>query len=84
MKVLFIGGTGNISTAVTELAVEQGIELTLLRRGQRESNLPADVRTITADIHDEAAADAALGQLTGRDASEALLDAVFARFCIGK
>ena len=61
MKVLFIGGTGNISTAVTELAVEQGIELTLLRRGQRESNLPADVRTITADIHDEAAADAALG-----------------------
>ena len=33
---------------------------------------------------DVAAADAALGQLTGRDASEALLDAVFARFCIGK
>lgn len=29
-------------------------------------------------------ADASLGQLTGRDASEALLDAVFARFCIGK
>jgi nucleoside-diphosphate-sugar epimerase len=61
MKVLFIGGTGNISTAVTELAAERGIELTLLRRGQRESNLPANVRTITADIHDEAAADAALG-----------------------
>ena len=61
MKVLFIGGTGNISTAVTELAAERGIELTLLRRGQREANLPANVRTITADIRDEAAADAALG-----------------------
>jgi len=29
-------------------------------------------------------AQAALGELTGRDASEALLDAIFARFCIGK
>jgi tRNA modification GTPase len=33
---------------------------------------------------DLASADAALGALTGRDASEALLDAIFARFCIGK
>lgn len=33
---------------------------------------------------DLAMARAALGQLTGRDASEALLDAIFARFCIGK
>jgi tRNA modification GTPase len=33
---------------------------------------------------DLATARAALGQLTGRDASEALLDAIFARFCIGK
>jgi nucleoside-diphosphate-sugar epimerase len=61
MKILFIGGTGNISTAVTWLAAERGIELTLLRRGQRQCNLPASVRTITADIHDEAAADQALG-----------------------
>ena len=33
---------------------------------------------------DLAAARAALGELTGRAASEALLDAIFARFCIGK
>ncbi|MFZ1083780.1 MAG: SDR family oxidoreductase [Terracidiphilus sp.] len=63
MKVLFIGGTGNISTAVTELAAGRGIELTLLRRGQSEANLPANVRTIIADIYDEAAADRALGNL---------------------
>lgn len=61
MKVLFIGGTGNISTEVTALAAEQDIELTLLRRGQREASLPANVRSITADIHDEATADKALG-----------------------
>jgi nucleoside-diphosphate-sugar epimerase len=64
MKVLFIGGTGIISTASTRLAAERGIELTLLRRGQRGAELPANVRTITADIHDEAAVKAALGNET--------------------
>ena len=61
MKVLFIGGTGNISMAVTQLAAERGIELTLLRRGQRHADLPANITTITADINDEAAVAAALG-----------------------
>ena len=32
MRVLFIGGTGNISTSVSRLAVERGIELYLLNR----------------------------------------------------
>jgi nucleoside-diphosphate-sugar epimerase len=58
MKVLFIGGTGIISTASTRLAAERGIELTLLRRGQHAVDLPESVRTITVDIHDEAAAQA--------------------------
>lgn len=35
-------------------------------------------------VGDLMAADAALGRLTGRDVSEAVLDAVFARFCVGK
>ena len=34
MKVLFIGGTGIISSACSQLAVERGIELYLLNRGQ--------------------------------------------------
>ena len=34
MKVLFIGGTGKISSACTQLAVERGIDLYLLNRGQ--------------------------------------------------
>jgi uncharacterized protein YbjT (DUF2867 family) len=40
MKVIIIGGTGNISTAVSRLAVEHGIELQLLNRGKGASTLP--------------------------------------------
>ena len=35
MKVLFIGGTGNISTSVSRMAVARGIDLTLLNRGKQ-------------------------------------------------
>ncbi|HEX7894599.1 MAG TPA: hypothetical protein VF447_10440, partial [Terriglobales bacterium] len=49
MKVLFIGGTGIISTACTALAVERGVELTLLTRGKRE--LPRGVRAFAEDIN---------------------------------
>jgi nucleoside-diphosphate-sugar epimerase len=59
MKVLFIGGTGIISTAVTKLAVERGIDLTLLRRGRRAAD-PVGGRTITADMTDETAVSQAL------------------------
>jgi nucleoside-diphosphate-sugar epimerase len=62
MKVLFIGGTGIISTAVSKLAVERGIDLTLLRRGQRAGD-PEGVRTITADMTDEVGVSGALAGL---------------------
>jgi len=47
MKVLFIGGTGNISTAVSRLALERGVELYLLNRGRRA--IPG-ATTIRGDI----------------------------------
>lgn len=50
MKVLFIGGTGNISTSVSKLAIAQGIELYILNRGQRKVDIPG-AHTIQADIH---------------------------------
>ena len=57
MKVLFIGGTGTISSAVTELAVQKGIELWHLNRGQASLfPVPNAVQTICADIRDPAAA----------------------------
>ena len=56
MRVLFIGGTGIISTACTKLASERGIELTLLTRGQHAADLPAGVKTLRADIDNAAGA----------------------------
>jgi len=44
----------------------------------------ADGAPVDLVAGDLAAARSALGRLTGRDASEALLDGIFARFCIGK
>ena len=35
MKVLFIGGTGIISSACSELAIQHGIELYMLNRGEQ-------------------------------------------------
>ncbi len=60
MKVLFIGGTGIISSGCTPLAVSKGIDLTLLNRGKSSRPTPPGVRTITADIHDPASMKAAL------------------------
>ena len=54
MKILFIGGTGIISTACTQLAIARGLNVTLLNRGQRE--VIDGARQITADINDPAAA----------------------------
>lgn len=51
MKVLFIGGTGIISTNVSRLALQQGIDLTLLNRGQQNVDLPG-AHWLKGDFHD--------------------------------
>ena len=56
MKVLFVGGTGIISTACTQLAAERGIDLTLVVRGEHKTSVPPSVKTLRFDIHDVAAA----------------------------
>src|SRR5699024_7340438 len=53
MKVLFIGGTGTISSAITQQLSETDCELYLLNRGTRNDEIPAGVHTLTADINDE-------------------------------
>ena len=60
MKILFIGGTGTISSAISALLAAQGHELYLLNRGNRPDRLPQGARALQADIHDEAAVAAAL------------------------
>ncbi len=52
MKVLFIGGTGNISTSVSKLCVEKGIDLYLLNRGKQDVKIPK-AKFIKGDINDE-------------------------------
>jgi nucleoside-diphosphate-sugar epimerase len=63
MKVLFIGGTGNISSACSRQAVENGIELFHMNRGKVKADIPLKVKTITADIKDKKGIRAALGKL---------------------
>lgn len=54
MNVLFIGGTGIISTAITKrLAATDGVNLFLVNRGNRNSVIPENVTVINADINDE-------------------------------
>jgi nucleoside-diphosphate-sugar epimerase len=52
MKVLFIGGTGVISSACSQLAVEHGIELYLFNRGQTRRDIPVGAHVISGDIRD--------------------------------
>ncbi|WP_269522977.1 SDR family oxidoreductase [Coraliomargarita parva] len=57
MKILFIGGTGNISAASVRRLIGQGHQVVLLNRGTRppESYGIEGATTIQADIHDETA-----------------------------
>ena len=51
MKVLFIGGTGVISSAVSKLAVKKKIELWVLNRGKHNELLPKKVKVLIGDIN---------------------------------
>ncbi len=53
MKVLFIGGTGIISSACSKRALEKGIDLYHLNRGKTQSLRPVEhVKQIIADVRD--------------------------------
>ena len=56
MKVLFIGGTGIISSACSRRAVDVGIELFHLNRGQSRRPAPAGVKVLRGDIREEGSA----------------------------
>lgn len=65
MRALFIGGTGTISAAIVRrLAVDPAWEVWLINRGNRSATIPRGVHTIVADINDESAVLAALGEMT--------------------
>src|SRR5512143_2312349 len=60
MKVLFIGGTGVISSACSQLAVERGIELYLFNRGESKRPAPQGARILRGDIGEVESAKSAL------------------------
>jgi nucleoside-diphosphate-sugar epimerase len=55
LRVLFIGGTGQISLECVKQAVKAGHEVTLFNRGQRQAELPAEVKIINGDLKDREA-----------------------------
>jgi nucleoside-diphosphate-sugar epimerase len=65
IRVLFIGGSGIISSACSWLAVERGIELLTLSRGRSSAvrPLPDEVRMLRGDIRDPASVRQAIGRL---------------------
>jgi len=61
MKVLFIGGTGLISSACSELAIQRGLDLTILNRSHSSKYpIPQGARALVGDIHGDPAALASL------------------------
>lgn len=61
LSVLFIGGSGVISSACVELAVATGHRVAVLNRGVSSVRpLPAAVDLLRADVHDRRAVEAAL------------------------
>ena len=63
MKVLFIGGTGIISSACSELALRNGIELYLLNRAHTVRPAPDGAILLRGDIRQPASVEKILGEL---------------------
>jgi nucleoside-diphosphate-sugar epimerase len=61
MRVLFIGGTGVISSACAQRALEQGVELFLLNRGTSGRSTPTGAQVLRGDSRDPGSVRAALG-----------------------
>lgn len=50
MNLLIVGGTGVLSTAVVREALNKGISVSMINRGNRKHLIPEDVELIQADI----------------------------------
>ncbi len=63
MKVLFIGGTGIISSACSDIAVKSGFELYLLNRGESKREVPESAQLLHGDIRHQDTVQKALGSM---------------------
>lgn len=63
MKVIILGGTGNISTAIVARLLEKGHDVTCFNRGQRPVRYEGNVTVINGDKKDYPAFEAAMKRL---------------------
>ena len=63
-KILFIGGTGIISSACARQLAESGARLTLLCRGSTDRKVPDGVEVLRGDIRAKGALESLLGKRT--------------------
>ena len=68
MRVLIIGGTGLISTAITRTLIARGNDVTLYNRGQTEADIIEVYDTITGNRKDYAAFEAQMAEAGNFDA----------------
>jgi nucleoside-diphosphate-sugar epimerase len=72
MKILFIGGTGLISSACSDLALERSAELFILNRGQSvKYPLPDGAHLLAGDVHGD---EVALAHLLARHTFDVVVD----------
>jgi nucleoside-diphosphate-sugar epimerase len=66
LSVLYLGGTGTISASCVRLSVETGMRVAVVNRGrnEHERSRPDGVETLIADITDDDALAAAIGDRT--------------------
>lgn len=76
MKVLFVGGTGTISMAITRKMLSEGHEVYLVNRGNRNDELGNlnNLHRIVCDVNDEAAFKAAVDKAIGEDMFDSVCD----------
>jgi len=73
MRVLIVGGTGLISTAITRQLLERGDEVTLLNRGRTPSRIPEGAAILRGDRHDR---QRFVEQMRGLPEQDAVIDMI--------
>ncbi len=73
MRVLIIGGTGLISTAITRALIARGDAVTLYNRGQTGADIPEGYDTITGNRKDYTAFEA---QMAAAGSFDAVIDMI--------
>jgi nucleoside-diphosphate-sugar epimerase len=63
MKLLLVGGTGVLSTTITQEALKQNMEVYMINRGNRMNMIPQGIHLLKADIKDKGTVNSLLGNL---------------------